>query len=57
MREQPMASEQRTSRLHLHIPHESATLIARAAMVTQQSVSEFIISAATERAKRVLKQK
>lgn len=46
-----------TSRLHLHIPQEDATLVARAALVTKQNVSEFIISAAVERAKRVLKQK
>jgi uncharacterized protein (DUF1778 family) len=32
-------------------------MIARAALVAKQSVSEFIISAAMERAKRVLKQK
>ena len=52
-----MNNQPRTSRLHLHIPHEDATLIARAALVTKQSVSEFIISAAAERAKRVLRQK
>jgi uncharacterized protein (DUF1778 family) len=52
-----MNNEPRISRLHLHIPHEDATLIARAALVTKQSVSEFIISAAMERAKRVLKKK
>jgi uncharacterized protein (DUF1778 family) len=42
--------EPRISRLHLNILHEDATLIARAALVTKQSVSEFIISAAMERA-------
>jgi uncharacterized protein (DUF1778 family) len=47
----------RMSRLHLHVPHEDATLIARAALVTKETVSDFIIAAAVERAKRVLKQK
>jgi hypothetical protein len=36
-----MDKESRISRLHLHFPHEDATLIARAALVTKQSVSEF----------------
>ena len=45
------------SRLHLHIPHEDATVIARAALVTKESISQFIITAAVERAKRVLKKK
>jgi uncharacterized protein (DUF1778 family) len=49
--------EPRISRLHLHIPHDDATLIARAALFTKQTPSEFIIAAAMERAKRVLKQK
>jgi uncharacterized protein (DUF1778 family) len=52
-----MRDEPRISRLHLHIPIRTPTLIAWAALVTKQSVSEFIISAAMERAKRVLKQK
>jgi hypothetical protein len=44
--------------LRLHIPHEDATLIARAASVTKRSVPEFIgISAAIARAKRVLQPK
>jgi uncharacterized protein (DUF1778 family) len=52
-----MNAEPRISRLHLHITHEDATLIVRAALVTKQTPSDFIIAAATERAKRVLKQK
>jgi uncharacterized protein (DUF1778 family) len=47
----------RMSRFHLYIRHEDATLIARAALVAKETVSEFIIAAAVERAKRVLKQK
>jgi uncharacterized protein (DUF1778 family) len=43
--------------MSVHIPHEDATLIARAAVATKQSISEFIVAAAIERAKRVLRQK
>ena len=52
-----MNNKPRLSRLHLHIPHEDATVIARAALVAKENVSQFIIAAAVERAKRVLKQK
>ena len=52
-----MNDKPRTSRLALHLPHTEFTLSARAAVVTKQSVTEFIIEAAVERAKRVLKQK
>ena len=52
-----MNNKPRLSRLHLHIPHEDATVIARAALVAKEDVWHFIIAAAVERAKRVLKLK
>jgi uncharacterized protein (DUF1778 family) len=41
-----MNNKPRMSRLHLHIPHEDATLIARATLVTKETVFEFIIASA-----------
>jgi uncharacterized protein (DUF1778 family) len=44
-----MNDKPRTSRLHLHIPHDDATIIARAALITKETVSQFIIAAAVSR--------
>jgi uncharacterized protein (DUF1778 family) len=46
-----------TSRLVIRIPHADAVLIASAAAMANKRVSEFVIEAAIDRAKRILKQK
>jgi uncharacterized protein (DUF1778 family) len=51
MREEPQ------SRLTIRLPQAHATLIVRAAHVTKVSVHDFVIAAAVDRARSVLKAK
>jgi len=44
------------SRLVVRFPYEDAVLIARAAAAVKTGVSEFVVQAAVDRARRVLKQ-
>src|SRR5215831_13119461 len=53
----PMAkTDDGRSRLVVRFPYEDAVLIARAAAAVKTGVSEFVVQAAVDRARRVLKQ-
>jgi uncharacterized protein (DUF1778 family) len=48
-------NDKRTSRIVLHVPQEDMVTLVQAARTSRVSIHDFVLQAAIERAKRVLK--